>query len=40
MMLDGGWDFTSVLNGRSPTDLKLRPSEYFKQRVRVSVTLL
>ena len=36
MMLDGGWDFTSVLNGCSPTDLKLRPSEYFKQRVRVS----
>jgi predicted TIM-barrel fold metal-dependent hydrolase len=36
LMLDGGWDFTSVLNGDDPTKLKLRPSEYFKNQVRVS----
>jgi predicted TIM-barrel fold metal-dependent hydrolase len=36
LMLDGGWDFTSVLNGHVPTELKLRPSEYFRQHVRVS----
>lgn len=36
LMLDGGWDFTSTLNGRPPTKLKLRPSEYFRRQVRVS----
>jgi len=36
LMLDGGWDFTSVLNGRVPTELELRPSEYFRRQVRVS----
>jgi predicted TIM-barrel fold metal-dependent hydrolase len=36
LMLDGGWDFTSVLNGGAPTKLTLRPSEYFKSHVRVS----
>ncbi len=35
-MLDGGWEFTSSLNGRSPADLDLRPSEYFRRQVRVS----
>ena len=36
LMLDGGWDFTSVLNGQVPTELNLRPSEYFQRQVRVS----
>ncbi|MBI2705746.1 MAG: amidohydrolase family protein [Actinobacteria bacterium] len=36
MMLDGGVDFTSKLNGRTLTDLSLRPSEYFQRQVRVS----
>jgi hypothetical protein len=36
MMLDGGFDFTSKLNGRAPADLSLRPSEYFHRQVRVS----
>jgi predicted TIM-barrel fold metal-dependent hydrolase len=36
MMLDGGWDFTSALNGRVPADLELRPSQYFHRQVRVS----
>jgi predicted TIM-barrel fold metal-dependent hydrolase len=36
LMLDGGWDFTSALNGQSPTELKLRPSQYFQRQVRVS----
>ena len=36
LMLDGGWDFTSTLNGGPPADLRLRPSEYFRDRVRVS----
>ena len=35
-MLDGGWEFTSSLNGRSPAELELRPSEYFRRQVRVS----
>ena len=30
LMLDGGWDFTSTLNGGPATDLALRPSEYFR----------
>lgn len=36
LMLDGGWEFTSVLNGQVPTKLDLRPSEYFQHQVRVS----
>jgi predicted TIM-barrel fold metal-dependent hydrolase len=36
LMLDGGWDFTSVLNGRAPTPLEMRPSEYFTRQVRIS----
>jgi predicted TIM-barrel fold metal-dependent hydrolase len=36
LMLDGGWDFTSVLNGSPLSELKMRPSEYFTRQVRVS----
>lgn len=36
LMLDGGWDFTSTLNGGPPTPLALRPSEYLHRHVRVS----
>lgn len=36
MMLDGGYDFTSRLNGRPLADLSMRPSEYFRRHVRVS----
>jgi len=36
LMLDGGWDFTSKLNGRQPAKLTMRPSEYFSRHVRVS----
>jgi hypothetical protein len=36
MMLDGGWDFTTALNGRPVAELDMRPSEYFRQQVRVS----
>jgi predicted TIM-barrel fold metal-dependent hydrolase len=36
LMLDGGWDFTSTLNGRPPAPLQRRPSEYFCDQVRVS----
>ncbi|HEX5096608.1 MAG TPA: hypothetical protein VFX21_11365, partial [Acidimicrobiia bacterium] len=36
MMLDGGYDFTTKLNGRPLAPLALRPSEYFKRQVRVS----
>ncbi len=36
LMLDGGWEFTSTLNGGPATDLALRPSEYFARQVRVS----
>jgi len=36
MMLDGGYDFTTRLNGSVPTPLSLRPSEYFRRQVRVS----
>jgi predicted TIM-barrel fold metal-dependent hydrolase len=36
MMLDGGYDFTTRLNGSVPTRLSLRPSEYFRRQVRVS----
>ncbi len=36
MMLDGGIDFTSKLNGRRPPGLVAKPSEYFLRHVRVS----
>jgi hypothetical protein len=36
MMLDGGYDFTTRLNGTVPVPLALRPSEYFRRQVRVS----
>ena len=36
LMLDGGWDFTSTLNGQPISRLELRPSEYFRRQVRVS----
>jgi hypothetical protein len=36
MMLDGAWEFTAAINGRSPAPLELRPSEYFRRQVRVS----
>jgi hypothetical protein len=36
MMLDGGYDFTARLNGRTPAPLTARPSEYFRRHVRVS----
>jgi predicted TIM-barrel fold metal-dependent hydrolase len=35
-MLDGGWEFTSALNGEAPAELTRRPSEYFRDQVRVS----
>ena len=36
MMLDGGWDFVSRLNGQEQTPLSSRPSEYFRRQVRVA----
>jgi hypothetical protein len=36
MMLDGGVDFTTRLNGVPPADLSERPSEYFRRQIRVS----
>jgi hypothetical protein len=36
MMLDGGSDFTTRLNGRPLAQLSLRPHEYFMRQVRVS----
>jgi predicted TIM-barrel fold metal-dependent hydrolase len=36
MMLDGGYDFTSKLNGRVLAPLSMRPSQYFRQNVRVA----
>jgi predicted TIM-barrel fold metal-dependent hydrolase len=36
MMLDGGTEFTTKLNGRPLCDLELRPSEYFRRQVRVA----
>jgi predicted TIM-barrel fold metal-dependent hydrolase len=36
MMLDGGWEFTTAINGRALAPLDLRPSEYFRRQVRVS----
>jgi predicted TIM-barrel fold metal-dependent hydrolase len=35
-MLDGGWDFTTALNGRAPAQLTMRPSDYFRRQIRVS----
>ncbi len=36
LMLDGGWDFTTTLNGTPPAQLSLRPSEYVRRQVRIS----
>lgn len=36
LMLDGGVDFTTKLNGRPPAELSKRPSEYFTDHIRVS----
>jgi predicted TIM-barrel fold metal-dependent hydrolase len=36
LMLDGGWDFTSKLNGKVIAELDMRPSDYFRRQVRVS----
>ena len=36
MMLDGGYEFTSKLNGCVPAELSMRPSEYFRRQVRVA----
>lgn len=36
LMLDGGWDFTTTVNGQPLSNLELRPSEYFRRHVRVS----
>jgi hypothetical protein len=36
MMLDGGFDFTTRLNGRPIADLRRRPSDYFFEQFRVS----
>lgn len=36
MMLDGGVEFTTRLNGYALADLALRPSDYFRRQVRVS----
>ena len=36
LMLDGGVDFTSKLNGRPPAELQHRPSDYLLDHVRVS----
>jgi predicted TIM-barrel fold metal-dependent hydrolase len=36
MMLDGGYDFTTRLNGRPIAPLRKRPSEYFLSQFRVS----
>lgn len=36
MMLDGGVQFTSRLNGRAPAPLSQRPSDYFRRQIRVS----
>src|SRR5262249_46862083 len=36
MMLDGASSFTGQLNGRDPSPLSLRPSDYFRRQIRVS----
>ena len=36
MMLDGGHEFVTRLNGRALVELEMKPSEYFRRQVRVS----
>ena len=36
LMLDGSLEFTSKLNGKMPSELSMKPSEYFKRQVRVA----
>jgi Amidohydrolase len=36
LMLDGGWDFTTRINGQPLAALDDRPSDYFRRQVRVS----
>ena len=36
LMLDGGVDFTTKLNGFAAAELPMRPSDYFRRQVRVS----
>jgi len=36
LMLDGGFDFVTTLNGSAPAELSLRPSEYLFRQVRIS----
>ena len=36
MMLDGGYAFTSKMNGTEDRRLPIRPSDYFRRQVRVS----
>ena len=36
MMLDGGHEFTTKLNGRPLAELSQKPSDYFRRQVRVS----
>ena len=36
MMLDGAWDFAAKLNGQTPVELSLRPSDYVRRQVRVA----
>jgi hypothetical protein len=36
MYLDGGWEFTTKINGQPLAELSMRPSEYFARQVRVA----
>src|SRR5438874_7851732 len=36
MYLDGGYDFTTKINGQPLAELSMRPSEYFHRQVRVA----
>jgi predicted TIM-barrel fold metal-dependent hydrolase len=36
MYLDGGWEFTTKINGQPLVELSMRPSEYFARQVRVA----
>jgi predicted TIM-barrel fold metal-dependent hydrolase len=36
MYLDGGWEFTTKINGEPLVELSMRPSEYFARQVRVA----
>jgi predicted TIM-barrel fold metal-dependent hydrolase len=36
MMLDGGYAFTSKLNGRVPARLSMPPGDYFRRQVRIA----